>query len=331
MDFWKNAEEKDLAGIWEILRQRYELEFSDEPDYLFYSCFGTEHLKYTNCIKICILWENVSPDFNLCDYALAFDHMTYGDRYLRYPYGMRLMSQEGLYNRENRNAEAENRQRFCSFVYSNGKADPMRGKILNALRTYKPVDCGGKVEHNVDIPVHDGWGWQKDRIEFERNYKFSIACENSSSPGYVTEKIFISLAAGTIPIYWGDPTIKEFVNEKAIIYVGDYATLDELVMKVREIDEDKDLYQSMITQPVFLPNWSYEQKQEELKEFLYNIFDQPKGKAYRRNMVVYGKQYQQQMLDRVINAQSWEALCRKREKNPLFRAMRRLQNTLKQQ
>lgn len=36
-----------------------------------------------------------------------------------------------------------------------------------------------------------------------RRYKFTIAFENQSYPGYVTEKIADALMAGTVPIYWG--------------------------------------------------------------------------------------------------------------------------------
>lgn len=328
VDFWPNAE-KDMAIFWDTLRQRYELEFCEEPDYLFYSCFGNENLKYTDCIKICVHWENLTPDFNLCDYALAFDLMTYGDRYLRYPYAMRMLDRPELYDREKRSAAQENRTRFCSFVYSNNEADPMRGDILKAVAAYKSVDCGGKVGHNIDIPEHEGWGWQRDRLEFEKQYKFSIACENSSTPGYVTEKIFISLAAGTIPIYWGDPTIKQVVNEKAFINVSDYPTLDALVKRIRKIDENDDLYQEMIAQPVFQPGWNCETEQAKLQTFLYNIFDQPKAQAYRRNMAYWGKRYQQHMLSRVINENSWFALCEKRQKNPVFRAAKKVQGLIK--
>ena len=35
----------------EILERKYEIEYSDTPDYLFYGPFGLEHLKY-DCIRI---------------------------------------------------------------------------------------------------------------------------------------------------------------------------------------------------------------------------------------------------------------------------------------
>lgn len=42
-------------------------------------------------------------------------------------------------------------------------------------------------------------------------YKFSICYENSRVPGYITEKIFDSMFAGCVPVYWGAPDIGRHV------------------------------------------------------------------------------------------------------------------------
>ena len=50
------------------------------------------------------------------------------------------------------------------------------------------------------------------------NYDFSICYENARNiPGYVTEKIFDSMMAGCIPIYWGAPNIHDYVPCKTYI------------------------------------------------------------------------------------------------------------------
>lgn len=200
VDMWGGFDQESFI-FTEILREKYNVVFSDQPDYLFYSCFGYDHLKYSDCIRICYLGENLAPDFNVCDYAIAQECLDFGDRYLWFPTGMPRATRPELYHRENRLAKKENRARFCSFVYSNATANPYRLELLHAIEKYKKVDCGGKLCHNIDIPHVEGFDRFDDRIEFERNYKFSIACENDSHPGYCTEKILISFIAGTIPIY----------------------------------------------------------------------------------------------------------------------------------
>ena len=48
-------------------------------------------------------------------------------------------------------------------------------------------------------------------------YKFTLAIENCEFPGYVTEKIFDALAAGSIALYRGAPDIEDFVPASAFI------------------------------------------------------------------------------------------------------------------
>ena len=44
-------------------------------------------------------------------------------------------------------------------------------------------------------------------MDYYKHSKFVLAFENSSSPGYCTEKLFHAKVAGAIPIYWGDPLV----------------------------------------------------------------------------------------------------------------------------
>ena len=38
-----------------------------------------------DCVVFFVTGEDECPNFNLCDYALGFEHLEYGDRYLRFP------------------------------------------------------------------------------------------------------------------------------------------------------------------------------------------------------------------------------------------------------
>ena len=290
--------DQETYYITQILKKHFYVVFSDQPDYILYSCFGYEHLKYNNCVKICFLGENLCPDFNLCDYAIAEEKLEFGDRYFRRTNSIELASYPSLYNRADRkHIKNENRDLFCSFAYSNSDADPFREKLFQAINQYKPVLCGGKLHHNFEISHIEGNDFRTDRINHEKQFKFSIACENSSHPGYCTEKILISFIAGTIPIYWGDPCVKELYNEKAFINVSDYSNLDDVVDVIKKIDTTPELYNEMICQPVFVDNWDYNEFEKRFKSFLYHIFEQPKDQAYRRNQVLWGAKYERDLND----------------------------------
>ena len=81
VDFWSGFD-KVNNDFYRILSEKYEIEISDKPDYLFYSVFGYEHTKY-DCVRIFFTGECIVPDFNICDYAIGFDNITFGDRYTK--------------------------------------------------------------------------------------------------------------------------------------------------------------------------------------------------------------------------------------------------------
>ena len=58
-------------------------------------------------------------------------------------------------------------------------------------------------------------------------YKFSICFENSITAGYISEKIFDCFYAGTIPIYYGDPNVKESIDPDSFI---DFRKFDDYII-----------------------------------------------------------------------------------------------------
>ena len=71
---------------------------------------------------------------------------------------------------------------------------------------------GGNYGNNIGKSV-------KNKIEFLSSYKFSISMENSNGDGYLSEKIIESFIAGTIPIYYGDYMVDEYINPKVYILI----------------------------------------------------------------------------------------------------------------
>ena len=194
VDFWDDfVPEQSL--FYQLLSQKYEIELTDNPDYLFCSVFGDEHLRY-DCVKIFYTGENQCPDFNLYDYAIGFERLTLGDRYFRLPIYYLYANDFAAMQAKHETVSLDGKEHFCSFVYSNNNASPHREAFLNKLNEYQTVSSGGRYRNNVGGPV-------ADKLQFQLTHKFSIAFENSSYPGYCTEKLVQSFAARTIPIYWG--------------------------------------------------------------------------------------------------------------------------------
>ncbi len=284
--FWRGFDYENNFII-NILRKHYKVFISKKPDYLFYSVFNDKYLKY-DCVRIFYSGENLSPDFNVCDFAIAYDDIKFGDRYLRFPLWL-LYDQ--YFKKENiegktvttlrRIINDSQREKFCSFVYSNGRADPIREALLDKISEYRQVDSGGRYKNNTGEAV-------KDKVAFEAEYKFSIACENVSQKGYTTEKIVEAFVAGTIPIYWGDPDIVKVFNERAFINCGKFQKIEDIVKEIERVDEDEKLYRSMVEQPVLINLHYIDDKYAELEMYLINIIEQPYELA-RKNAPYYWK------------------------------------------
>ena len=92
-------------------------------------------------------------------------------------------------------------------------------KLEEKLSKYKRVDSGGRHLNNIGGPVDD-------KLEFQKDYKFSIAFENSAFPGYLTEKLPEAVIAQTLPIYWGDKLVHRDFNTARFLNYPDFGSDD---------------------------------------------------------------------------------------------------------
>lgn len=267
--------------IISILRRYYDVELSEDPEYLFFNESSFEHLDY-KCIKIFYTGENIHPNFNFCDYAFGHDYINFGDRYYRFPVYMvanfyrdkelDFLKTNNLIKKDIITQEdLDLKKGFCSFVYSNYCADNNRKDFFEILSKYKKVNSGGVYLNNIGRRVDN-------KLEFELSHKFSIAFENSSNFGYTTEKITNAIIAKTIPIYWGNPYIEKEFNEKRFINCHKYENFEQVVDRIKEIDNDDDLYLEIVNE-----NCDLEKKEIEdgFVTFIRNIIDQPIDSAVR--------------------------------------------------
>ena len=291
--------------------QKYNFIWDTEnPDYLFVS----EHIylkkriykKFLSLIKtgtisIYCAGECIEPDLNLFDYAIVFDrNLRSGDRIARIPAmyfhkASVLENKNTIHTIEEARKELKTKKGFCNFLYSNGRAHPIRDQLFYAISAYKNVDSLGGHLRNVDNIAGKlgGYDWAAGGISINKHYRFSIASENATYEGYVTEKLLTSFQAHTVPIYWGDPGVKKEFNEKAFIYVNELSSLDEVVEKIKQVEENEELWCSMIAEP-WQTEEQVERQEKEMAEyqlFLAYIFDQDKEKAIRRAQGTYPEEY----------------------------------------
>jgi hypothetical protein len=188
----------------------------------------------------------VRPNFGECDFAFTFDHLNRADHY-RLPlyawYADPATLVKPPLDAERILAEKTG---FCNFVYSNSRCK-LRIKFFEKLSKYKRVDSGGRLLNNIGGPV-------SDKRAFLAQYKFTIAFENESYPGYTTEKILDPMLMGSLPIYWGNPLVHLDFNPRSFINFSDYGGLDDLVDRVVEVDRNDELYCQYVREPWYHGN-----------------------------------------------------------------------------
>ena len=274
--------DKSIQENWlkSKLSDEFTIKFDeDNPDYLIYNVFTYEDIsnKYRKSIKIAIYTENVMPDLNLADYVIAPYHIIYLDRCFKYSIFLKYFA--GIAKKRKNLIKNPLRKKFCAAVISNCyfEFSYFRINFIKKLNEYKKIDMGGKCENNINRTV-------KNKIEFLSSYKFSIAMENSNGDGYFSEKIIDSFLAGTIPIYYGDYTLDEFINPKSYILIKGEKDISKKIEYIKKIDNDDNLYLAILKEnPIFDDNFISKIDKFEIKAFLKNIFQQDKNTAFRKD------------------------------------------------
>lgn len=272
VDFWPNLIKTDNL-YYNTLASKYNVIIDEvNPDILFFSVDyerkGERH-RYKNCLRVFHTGESGGPDWNESDIAFTQHHIddprhfrmpgwaTYLNWFNR-PYNddrdqANLMSIEKLLSKP----KTVEKPRFCSFLAMQAKG--RRVQFVPKLCQYKVVDCAGPLYHNTEYDILDSKGNkargdQKYKTDWIKLYKFDVAMENTSIPGYATERIIHAFYENTIPIYWGSETIEQDFNPDSFINWHRYGSDEATIEMVKELDMDMKKYVKMLKEPFWVDN-----------------------------------------------------------------------------
>jgi alpha(1,3/1,4) fucosyltransferase len=276
--------------FYNLLKQRFDLEVTDAPEYLIYAIPGSHLHRVHNCVKIYFGIESFVPDWSECDYAMTCHYLD-DPRHLRLPYyalygGTRLLDKQ----HDDPEAILKAKTRFCGFVVSNAgkRKTQKRVDFFHRLSHYKRVDSGGRAFNNIGGPLPDG---PQGKLDFLRTCKFNIAFENTSVPGYTTEKVVEAMWARSLPIYWGNPRVAEEFNPASFLNYFDFADEEALIERIIELDKDDAKYLEMMRQPYCLNNQPNEYfDTNRVLDFFERIFTTPiQPVSQRRRLFSFGR------------------------------------------
>ncbi|KAL7579627.1 hypothetical protein ACA910_007990 [Epithemia clementina (nom. ined.)] len=102
--------------------------------------------------------------------------------------------------------------------------------------------------NNADIPPGST---KTNKNSIMNKYLFYFAFENQCYPDYITEKLWGPMEAGTLPVYFGAPNVREHVPKHSIILLDDFgtnvedpATIKALFRYLEQVANNKTLYDS---------------------------------------------------------------------------------------
>lgn len=269
-DFWQN--DKNTNFFTTLLRKRFEVVLAEYPDFLIYTAGGHRHRLYS-CTKIFYTQECYFPNWRECDYAITSVHVDDARAYHLPVYAIwrdaaTLVRPPDLDYR----ALLREKSGFCSFL--TGYVDRSvrnRVRFFEKLNARKKVDAAGRGLSNIGRVVS-----LEEKPDFIRRYKFHMAFENADLPGWTTEKLTDPFAAFSVPIFWGDNTVKEQFNPDAFIDRRDFDSDEACIDHILKVDADDELYLKYLSAPPFHDNRpNKEWDHERLLDFLEQIFSRP--------------------------------------------------------
>ena len=314
--FWSSFnKEKNLFSI--MLSKHFNIEISDNPDFVICSNRGTpfEYMKY-DCVRIMFMGENLSPDFTVFDYCIGFDYLEFGDRFFRLPFGLYFDSAKPWIPEKLTKEQAieilKQKKYFCNFIYGHPSSNGMREKLFTDLSKYNEVVSPGSYLNNVNSN-NKRCSW-KEKYEYLKLSKFTIAGDSIHYPGFVTEKIVQPFQNHTIPIYFGSTRIYEDFNKDSFVCCKDESDIDRAIEQVKYLDTHDDAYIEMLMQQPLVTEDYTIKLYEQLEKFLVNIFSQAPDKAYRRVRYFCAEQHESYMKDYMRRYNRSPSLIRKIKK-----------------
>ena len=109
------------------------------------------------------------------------------------------------------------KSKWCSIVVSDKtqtEGHRLRHEAVKTLSSY-----------NIDV-FGRGYKPIENKIEALRDYMFHIVIENERSDFWYTEKLIDCFVTGTIPIYWGCPSIGKVFSKGGMMRFTDLLTLE---------------------------------------------------------------------------------------------------------
>ena len=112
----------------------------------------------------------------------------------------------------------------ASFIARNCGSRNNRERWVRGLRAYIQVDGLSSCLGSAPWPSEaDAENWYTSKIQAMKRYKFHLAFENQNENDYITEKLWLSLESGTLPVFLGAGNVRKHVPPHSVVVARDFS------------------------------------------------------------------------------------------------------------
>ncbi|CAK1596428.1 unnamed protein product [Parnassius mnemosyne] len=127
-----------------------------------------------------------------------------------------------------------------------------RDAYVKELMKLTNIDSYGACLNNKEMPAKFTEDYlnnlnDDEFLHYIAKYKFVIAIENGACEDYVTEKFWRAIKIGSVPIYFGSPTIRDWLpNKKSAILLEDFPTTKRMNDHITTLMNNDSLYETYL-------------------------------------------------------------------------------------
>ncbi|XP_035705180.1 glycoprotein 3-alpha-L-fucosyltransferase A [Folsomia candida] len=186
-------------------------------------------------------WTNISEWNNIFDWTMSYRR----DSDVFIPYG-ELMPISGQSERIVLSANISSRKLVAWAVSNCDMVSSERKALVDELSKFIPIDVYGTcgVHHcpgNSRVQCNDP---QRCYEYLGHRYKFYLSFENSICQDYITEKFFLALSNGMVPVVHGPSknTYQNLAPRNSFIHIADFSSLKDLADYLLHLNQNDEAY-----------------------------------------------------------------------------------------
>lgn len=187
--------------------------------------------------------------YNKFDYVLTHDKqlLDISNKFVFVPLGGTWIKDRNIYSKNK-----------CMSIIASSKQSTEGHKLRHSI----VANCG----ESIDGLFGGGYRYIKDKLEGLKDYQFHIVVENIKTDYWFTEKLIDTFVTGTIPIYYGTPSIGKFFNTDGMLI---FNNLDEFKMILDQY-VNKEYYDYLLQSGVIHDNFNRAKEYLTPEDYMYN-------------------------------------------------------------